>query len=173
MSTASCRFAGLMLLVACSQSAPPAQPLLELNDAVQPSPLRTLLRTLAADSYDLRQAASPGYARAAKFVAEEMQRLGLVPAGDSGYFQRVAAVRTPQGRLVVLPDFSAWDTIPAAQRVLDVNVVGLIEGTDPELREEVASLEPMPNKLASPAERAPAVPPSAAVASSTVHEQTA
>src|SRR5687767_15715926 len=97
MSTASCRFAGLMLLVACSQSAPPAQPLLELNDAVQPSRVRTLLRILAADSTEGRQAASPGYARAAKFVAEEMQRLGLVPAGDTGCFQRGPAVRTPRG----------------------------------------------------------------------------
>ena len=137
MTTAPFRLAGLLLLVACSQSPPPGEPLLELNDAVQPSRVRTLLRILAADSMEGRQAATPGYARAAKFVAEEMQRLGLVPAGDSGYFQRVAAMRTPQGRLVVLPDFSAWDTIPADQRVLDVNVVGLLPGADPELREEV------------------------------------
>ena len=137
MPTSPLRLAGLLLLVACSKSPPPDQPLLELNDAVQPSRVRTLLRILAADSMEGRLAATPGYARAAKFVAEEMQRLGLVPAGDSGYFQRVAAMRTPQGRLVVLPNFSAWDTIPAAQRVLDVNVVGLLAGADPDLRDEV------------------------------------
>ena len=137
MTTAPLRFAGLLLLVACSQSAPPAQPPLELNDAVQPSRVRTLLRILAADSMEGRLAATPGYARAAKFVAGEMQRIGLVPAGDSGYFQRVAAMRTQQGRLVVLPSFSAWDTIPADQRVLDVNVVGLLPGADPELRDQV------------------------------------
>jgi Zn-dependent M28 family amino/carboxypeptidase len=83
-----------------------------------------------------RLSASPGYARAAKFVAEEMQRIGLVAAGDSGYFQRVAAFRNAQGRLVVLPSFAAWDTIPEGQRVLDVNVVGMIPGIDPELRDE-------------------------------------
>jgi hypothetical protein len=137
MNTASIRLAGLLLLLGCSPSAPPAQPLLELNDAVQPPRVRSLLRILAADSMEGRQAGTPGYARAARFVAEEMRRLGLVPAGDSGYFQRVAAMRTPQGRLVVLPGFSAWDTIPEGQRVLDVNVVGLIEGVDPVLRDEV------------------------------------
>jgi hypothetical protein len=137
MKTHSVRLAILLLLLGCTPSAPPGQPLLELNDAVQPSRVRTLLRILAADSMEGRQAATPGYARAARFVAGEMQRLGLVPAGDSGYFQRVAARRTPQGRLVVLPDFAAWDTIPAEQRVLDLNVVGLIQGADPELRDEV------------------------------------
>ena len=137
MTTSSFRIAGLLLLVACSQAGPPAQPPLELNDAVQPSRVRSLLRILAADSMEGRQAATAGYARAARFVAEEMQRLGLTAAGDSGYFQRVAAMRTPQGRLVVLPSFSAWDTIPADRRVLDVNVVGLLPGADPDLRDEV------------------------------------
>ena len=70
MTTAPFRLAGLLLLVACSQSPPPAEPPLELNDAVQPSRVRTLLRILAADSMEGRQAATPGYARAAKFVAE-------------------------------------------------------------------------------------------------------
>jgi len=129
--------AGFLLVAGCAKSAPPQAPPTELNDALQAPRIRTLLRILAADSMEGRLAASPGYARAAKFVAEEMQRIGLVPAGDSGYFQRVAALRTAQGRLMVLPGFSAWDTIPEAQRVLDVNVVGLIAGSDPELREEV------------------------------------
>jgi len=127
---------GTFLSAACATTAPPQASPIELNDAVQAPRVRTLLRILAADSMEGRQAASPGYARAAKFVAEEMQRIGLVPAGDSGYFQRMAAFRNAQGRLVVLPSFAAWDTIPEAQRVLDVNVVGVIPGVDPELREE-------------------------------------
>jgi peptidase M28-like protein len=129
--------AGFVLVTGCATGAPPQSPPIELNDAVAPSRVRTLLRILAADSMEGRQAATPGYARAAKFVAEEMQRIGLTSAGDSGYFQRVAAFRNPQGRLVVLPSFAAWDTIPAGQRVLDVNVVGVIPGVDPELKDEV------------------------------------
>jgi hypothetical protein len=127
----------LLLLAACVTSAPPQSPPLELNDAVMPSRVRTLLRILAADSMEGRLAASPGYARAAAFVAAEMQRIGLVSAGDSGYFQRVAAMRNAQGRLVLLANFSAWDTIPAGQRVQDVNVIGMIPGVDPALKDEV------------------------------------
>lgn len=126
-----------MLLGGCGTSAPPQGPPIELNDAVTPSRVRTILRILAADSMEGRLAASPGYARAAAFVAADMQRSGLVPAGDSGYYQRVAAFRTAQGRLVLLPSFAAWDTIPAGQRVLDVNIVGMIPGSDPVLKEEV------------------------------------
>ena len=126
-----------MLVVACSKTTPPPSPALELNDAVQAPRVRTLLRILAADSMEGRQAATPGYARAAKFVAEEMARLGLTPAGDSGFFQRVAAVRLPNGRVTGLRKFSDWDTIPAERRVVDVNVVGLLVGADPALRDEV------------------------------------
>jgi hypothetical protein len=127
---------GCLCIAGCAASPPPAAPPIELNDAVMPSRIRTLLRIIAADSMEGRQAATPGYARAARFVAEEMQRIGLAAAGDSGYFQRVAAFRNAQGRLVVLPSFAAWDTIPAGQRVQDVNVVGVIPGDDPELRDE-------------------------------------
>jgi hypothetical protein len=127
---------GCVLTAACATTAAPPSPGLELNDAVQAPRIRTLLRILAADSMEGRLAASPGYARAARFVADEMRRIGLEPAGDSGYFQKVAAFRTPQGRLVVLPSFAAWDTIPETQRVLDVNVVGVIPGVDPELKDE-------------------------------------
>lgn len=129
--------AGFALMTGCATSAPPQSPPIELNDAVMPSRARTMLRILAADSMEGRLAATPGYARAATFVAAEMQRIGLAPAGDSGYYQRVAGFRTAQGRLVVLPSFAVWDTIPEAQRVLDVNVVGLIPGADPELKDEV------------------------------------
>ena len=125
----------LTITMACGPSgAPRPTPLA----AGEPDSARTraLLEVLADDSMEGRNAASRGYARAARFVAEEMERSGLAPAGDSGYFQRVAAMRNPQGRLILLPSFSAWDTIPAAQRVSDVNVVGMIPGSDPELRDE-------------------------------------
>jgi hypothetical protein len=125
----------LAIASACGPSgAPGPAPFL----AGEPDSARTraLLEVLAADSMEGRAAASRGYARAARFVAEEMERIGLVPAGDSGYFQRVAAMRNAQGRLILLRDFSGWDTIPAGQRVMDVNVVGIIPGTDPQLGDE-------------------------------------
>jgi hypothetical protein len=127
----------LSALVACSGNSQQAQAPLELNDAVQAPRVRTLIRILAADSMEGRQAATAGYFRAAKFVAEEMARLGLEPAGDSGFFQRVAAVRNPDGRVRGLRQFADWDTIPAERRVVDVNVVGILPGSDRALRDEV------------------------------------
>jgi hypothetical protein len=127
-----------LLAIACGTAAPPAgTPPIELNDAIMPSRVHTLLLTLAADSMEGRLAGSPGYARAAAYVAAEMQRIGLTPAGDSGYFQRIPVGRNAQGRPVLLSGFAAWDRAPADQRRIDVNVVGLLPGTDPVLREEV------------------------------------
>lgn len=121
-------FLAATALVACAGSTVPA-----------PGPearVERLLGILAADSMEGRLAATPGYARAARFVANEMARIGLQPAGDSGYFQKVAAARNAQGRLVLLPSLAALDTVPADRRVIDVNVVGVIPGADPALASE-------------------------------------
>ena len=125
-----------MLPLACSSNAPPPAPPVELGDAGEAPRVRTLLRILAADSMEGRAAASPGYRKAARFVAEEMARIGLTPAGDSGFFQRLPAMRNAQGRLVLLPDFKALDTVAPADRVIDFNVVGILRGADPELAAE-------------------------------------
>jgi Zn-dependent M28 family amino/carboxypeptidase len=63
--------------------------------------------------------------------------VGLQPVGDSaGWFQRVPLART-QGRrpLAVIIDAAA-DTFPAGSRVNDVNVMGMLRGSDPALRDE-------------------------------------
>jgi len=49
---------------------------------------------LADDSMEGRGTATPGGDRAARFIAERCG-LRLVPAGDSGYFQRVPLAVTP------------------------------------------------------------------------------
>src|SRR5215204_1497681 len=51
--------------------------------------VRRLLGALSDDSLEGRMTASRGSARAAAIIAAEMRRVGLEPAGDSGYFQRV------------------------------------------------------------------------------------
>jgi hypothetical protein len=50
------------------------------------------VQTLASDRMEGRGAAQPGYRRAAEFVAAELRRYGVQPAGDHGYFQRVDLV---------------------------------------------------------------------------------
>jgi len=48
-----------------------------------------LERSLAHDSMEGRGTAMPGSTKAARFLATEMKKVGLVSAGDSGFFQRV------------------------------------------------------------------------------------
>jgi hypothetical protein len=128
-------------------------------DTATAASVRQLLTVIADDSMEGRAVWTAGSDRAARYIAARMQAIGLVPAGDSGYFQRIAgASRTVirprrvretdangRARMVVvvvngdtardtvqvisrLPNFSDWDTIPAARRRLAVNVVGLLPG---------------------------------------------
>jgi hypothetical protein len=103
--------------------------------------VRTSLFALAHDSMEGRRTGTAGIARAARYIAAEMERIGLEPAGDDGYFQTVPLARTvrPDGRpaFQVLFTDAMRDTVPADRRVDDRNVVGLIRGGDPSLRDEV------------------------------------
>ncbi|HEY0327156.1 MAG TPA: peptidase M28, partial [Allosphingosinicella sp.] len=48
------------------------------------------MQALASDAMKGRAAGTPGHERAAAYVAGELQRLGLEPAGPDGYFQPIA-----------------------------------------------------------------------------------
>lgn len=56
---------------------------------VTPAHVRYILSVIADDSMQGRGTGTVGSMRAAKFIAEQMKEAGLVPAGDSGYFQHV------------------------------------------------------------------------------------
>ena len=115
--------------------------------------VRRLLSALADDSLEGRATGSRGSAKAAAIIAAEMQRIGLTPAGDSGYFQRVPLVlreRTrplPGGgsttRLLpaLAPSLRALDTVPSYRRAAGVNVVGILRGSDPRLRDSVVLID--------------------------------
>ena len=95
--------------------------------------VRAALSILAADSMNGRRTGSPGSAMAAAYIASQLESFGVQPAGDSGFFQRVPMVRaTRRGRAGarLLPTVSDLDTVPGARRVVDVNVIGVIRGTD-------------------------------------------
>lgn len=108
-----------------------------------------LLGVLAHDSMEGRRVASPGEARAARFIAARFGEAGLEPAGDSGFFQRLPmATTTTRTRLAngqertrtgptLLPSFADLDTVPAERRLRSVNVVGILRGSDPALASEV------------------------------------
>lgn len=94
-----------------------------------------------------------GSARAARLIAAEMQRAGLQPVGDSGFFQRVPVALVTQSRTLgngtvvtsvrpaLYPGFSALDTVPADRRRTAVNVVAMLRGSDPLLRDSVVLVD--------------------------------
>jgi hypothetical protein len=95
-------------------------------------------RALADDSMEGRGTATPGGDRAARFLAREMQKIGLMPGGDSAYFQFVPMATSGNGRgLMVLKSLAAMDSYPVARRRRPVNVIGFIPGSDPVLRNQV------------------------------------
>ena len=107
---------------------------------VTPAEVCRVLSVLAHDSLEGRATGSRGGAKAARFIAEEFKAAGLEPAGDSGYFQRVPIVITARGGrqgASAVPSFAARDTFPADRRGLAVNVVGILRGSDPVLKDSV------------------------------------
>ena len=102
--------------------------------------VRRLLTALADDSMEGRGTGTRGSAKAARLIANEMRTIGLEPAGDSGYFQRlpVAVVTGPRRtRPTLFSSFKALDTVAAETRRTAVNVLGVLRGSDPVLRDSV------------------------------------
>ena len=117
---------------------PQAEGVIRGIPAVNIDDVRRGLTALAHDSMEGRMTASPGAARAARFIAAEFRAVGLEPAGDSAdWFQRVPLARREGGRGFTLISSAAGDTFPADRRVNDVNVAGMLRGSDPALRDEV------------------------------------
>jgi len=116
---------------------------------VTPLDVCHLLSALADDSMEGRGTGTLGGAKAARFIAEQMRAAGLEPAGDSGFFQRVPlayATRTgPDGRVqrraIAVASFADRDTFPADKRGLAVNVVGILPGSDPVLKDSVVLVD--------------------------------
>ena len=124
--------------VVTTTSAPVVSP--SAASPISEGDVRRLLTALADDSLEGRGTGTRGSAKAARLIANEMQSIGLEPAGDSGYFQRVPVGAVMQGtreRPVAYSSFAALDTIPATLRRTAVNVVGILRGSDPVLKDSV------------------------------------
>jgi hypothetical protein len=124
----------LVLLVAAPMIASAQRPNIPdvkipaLVDSATPASVMRLLRIIADDSMQGRQVWMPGSDRAARFIAQQMQRVGLTPAGDSGFFQKIPGATQADGRVLRLPSLKDLDTVPAARRRIAVNVVGVLPG---------------------------------------------
>ncbi len=98
----------------------------------QPVPIATALdasvhahmQALAGDAMRGRGSATPDEARAANYIADELKRYGIQPAGDKGGYIQVAQLSSegPTGAKTT------------------VNVVGMIKGSDPQLAGDVVLL---------------------------------
>jgi hypothetical protein len=102
--------------------------------------VRRMLFDLAADSMEGRGTATRGEERAGRYIAARFAEFGLEPAGDSLYFQRVplAVGERPDGRrqLETLPSWEAYFALPEARRTIARNVVAVVPGSDPLLRDK-------------------------------------
>lgn len=127
----------VLLVCACAPNGAPAAP--PPPAQVDPAQVRARLTALAHDSMEGRRGGTAGAHRAARWIAGQMREIGLTPAGDSAYHQRIDLVATTvngRPRLAAPADAATVDTVPSARRFRDANVIGYIAGSDPVLRHE-------------------------------------
>lgn len=136
----------LLSVIACGGNDAP-----ELEDAhwTRAQRLESLLTTLAADSMEGRRTGTAGAHRAAEFLAAELERYGIEPAGDNGtYVQTVPMARIteetangPRERFTLEIDYESWEALPAESIITtESNIIGVIRGSDPELANQAIVL---------------------------------
>ena len=120
---------------ACAQeqNVAPLQPLGDgvaaAATSIDPDEYLQKLGVIAHDSMGGRDTPSPGLEMTAAWVADEFERIGLSGGGDDGaYVQRypIESLRLSGGQ-----DLESWSA---------PNVVGILEGSDPSLKEEYVVL---------------------------------
>jgi hypothetical protein len=103
-----------------------------------------VLSVLAHDSLEGRGTGTRGGEKAARFIAAEFRAAGLEPGGDSGYFQRVPIVMTNRnGRMAPasVASFAVRDTFPTDRRGIAYNLIGILRGSDPVLKDSVVLVD--------------------------------
>ncbi len=96
------------------------------SPAITAEDLRTRLTAFAADSMMGREAGTIWNVKATDWVADQFKRYGLEPAGENGtYFQTVPNIRSRDA------------AAPAGEAR---NVIGIIRGSDPALRNEYVAI---------------------------------
>jgi hypothetical protein len=127
----------ISLLAALAIASPPSRAQSGVPGIIGVAEVRRLESALADDSMEGRLTGSAGGARAARYIANEMKAIGLRPAGDSGYYQRVPVSVTDSG-ITLRPGFSDG---AAGRHATAYNVVGLLEGSDPKLSGQVIVID--------------------------------
>ncbi|MEO1662849.1 MAG: M28 family metallopeptidase [Pseudomonadota bacterium] len=109
----SAALSALLLATACAapstdnDTSAPVAPVTATELAAEPGIIEAHMRFLADDALEGREAGTEGYDKAAAYVADEMEKLGVAPAGlDGTYFQTV-----PLQRSYRVPDAVAFSVI--------------------------------------------------------------
>lgn len=103
---------------------------------ITPTGMESDLRFLSSDEMAGRATPSPELDQAARWIAGEFQRAGLKSVGDDGYFQTVQMARFTDARGRTRT--TTRDRVPEGtdfEALSAYNVLGLIEGSDPTLKE--------------------------------------
>ncbi|MQA89371.1 MAG: M28 family peptidase [Gemmatimonas sp.] len=102
-------------------------------DAISPQDMEARIYFLASDALAGRDTWSPGLEAAAAYLVSEYRQLGLEPGGDNGTFYQRYPFRSRRGNLAQAPDVIEEETFPP-------NVIAVLPGSDPELRDEYVVL---------------------------------
>jgi Zn-dependent M28 family amino/carboxypeptidase len=88
-------FAGLALLAAACATTPAGKPGAPGGAPITADAIANRVKEISDDKYQGRAPASPAGLTASQWIADEMKRIGLQPAGENGtYFQTVALSRS-------------------------------------------------------------------------------
>jgi Zn-dependent M28 family amino/carboxypeptidase len=86
-------FAGLVALTSCAPGARRGDPTSRTLEGIRPEEVRAHMSFLADDLLEGRETASRGYLVAARYVAAELEGMGLAPAGDDGTYWQTVPLR--------------------------------------------------------------------------------
>lgn len=116
----------LMLAAAIATLSLPAASVQQAGPVFSPDRIRADVAYLADDKLEGRFTIAPGYYTAAAYVATRFAKLGMTPGGDVQQWFQLAPVRISDGQ--------------RARNYKAPNVIGIIPGTDPALKNEYVLL---------------------------------
>lgn len=116
---------GALALAACGPASTSTTPA-PVRAVVTADELRRDLTVFASDSFMGREAGTPGELRAVRFLETRLRQLGLRPAGDSGFVQRVPLVRQRFGRATrfVVTNRTQQQQIPLGEQLVPLAQLG-------------------------------------------------
>src|SRR5262245_34612785 len=127
-------------IAACCLSAQQVKPAFKITpdigamlDRISGDSLRGHLSFIASDLLEGRGTPSRGLDIAAEYIAAQFRRAGLEPAGDDGYFQTATWPLTQNNPTAEPDSGTGQNTATPPTKVR--NVIGLLRGSDPALKD--------------------------------------